>query len=154
MVAGDGIQEHDRAARNQSLFREYNEHLQPINAAHNWVDPPYADWVCECADEACDVPVQLTVAEYEAVRSDPHRFFVAPSDDHVVTEVERVVERQERYWVVEKIGRAAEVTERFDPRARKVKAGKAEVEAHELERVAWNLPEARRSPPLRHMPHT
>lgn len=145
MVASEGLQEHDGAARNQSLFREYNERLEPINAAHYWVDPPSADWVCECAAEACDVPVQLTVAEYEAVRADPHRFFVAPSDDHVFPELERVVERKERYWVVEKTGRAAQVTARFDPR-RRLKAAPAEVEAHELERVAWNLPEARPSP--------
>jgi hypothetical protein len=146
MADTGGRREHDRIARNQSLFREHNERVEPFNAAHYWVDPPFPDWVCECADEACDVPVRLTVAEYEAVRSDPRRFLVAPSDDHVFPEAARVVARQERYWVVEKIGRAAEVTARFDPRARRAKAAVTEVEAHELDRAAWNLPEARPSP--------
>jgi hypothetical protein len=145
-VTSEPIREHDRAARNQSLFREYNEELEPFNASHHWVDPPYADWVCECADEACDAPVRLTIPEYEAVRADPNLFFVASSEEHVAPEVERIVERQERYWVVEKIGRAGVITERFDPCPRKSESEQREVEAHELERVAWNLPEARPSP--------
>jgi hypothetical protein len=43
---------------------------------------------------------------------------------------------------VEKEERAGEVSESFDPRARTTKAEQEEVELHELERVAWNLPEA------------
>jgi hypothetical protein len=116
-VATQGIQEHDRAARNQSLFRDYNERLEPRNEARTHGQPFLADWVCECADEACDVTVQLELPEYEAIRSDPQHFFVAPSDEHVTPDVERVVERHLRYWVVEKIGRAGTASERLDPRA-------------------------------------
>jgi hypothetical protein len=106
-----------RAASNQSLFRELNERLEASNAAHHWVDPPYADWVCECAHQECSVPVQMTVQEYEAVRADPAWFLVAPGDEHVVPEVEQVVERNDRYWVVEKLGLAASVSEELDPRS-------------------------------------
>jgi hypothetical protein len=110
----------DRAARNQSLFREYNERMEPSNAVHHWVNPPFADWICECANEACAVPVRLTMNEYEAVRENPTHFVVAPDEAHVVPEVEVVVvEREHRYWVVEKIGHAAAVSERFDPRSRR-----------------------------------
>lgn len=63
-------------------------------------------------------PVQLTVAEYESVRAEPTHFFVAPDDGHVIVDVERVVERQERYWIVEKVGRTGDVSEKFDPRSR------------------------------------
>lgn len=45
----------DRAARNQSLFREFNERLEASNAVF-WVDPPFADWIRECANESCSVP--------------------------------------------------------------------------------------------------
>jgi hypothetical protein len=107
----------DRVARNQSRFREINERIEPSNAAHTWVDPPFADWVCECARTDCSIAVRLTVAEYESVRSDPAKFLVAPGDEHVVPEIEQVVERTERYWVVEKLGHAGDVAEDLDPRA-------------------------------------
>jgi hypothetical protein len=151
-MATHRIQEHDRAARNQSLFRDYNEHLEPFNEALTRGQPFLADWVCECADEACDVTVKLELGEYEAIRSDPHHFFVAPSDDHVVADVERVVERHVRYWVVEKTGRAGSVSERFDPRAEESKSAQPDVELHKLERVAWNLPEPRPPSPLGERP--
>jgi hypothetical protein len=106
----------ERAAKNESLFREHNERIEAHNAAHHWVDPPFADWVCECARGDCAVPVQLTIAEYEAVRSVATRFLVAPSDEHVLPDIELVVTRHERYWVVEKIGDAGDVSEELDAR--------------------------------------
>ena len=106
----------DRVARNESRFREINERIEPSNAAHHWVDPPFPDWICECARPDCTVAVRLTIAEYETVRSEAAHFLVAPSDEHVVPEVERVIERTERYWVVEKAGVARDVSEDLDPR--------------------------------------
>jgi hypothetical protein len=114
-VSADAVEA--RAARNESLFREINERIEASNAAHHWVDPPYADWVCECADEGCSAPVQLTVEEYEAVRANPAHFLVTPSDEHVSSEVEEIVHRHERYWVVEKLGDAGDVSEELDPRS-------------------------------------
>jgi hypothetical protein len=52
----------ERAALNQSRFREYNERIAPHNAAHHWVDPPMPDWVCECASQACTAPVRVTLS--------------------------------------------------------------------------------------------
>ncbi len=108
----------DRLAKNESLFREQNERIAPHNAVYVWVNPAFADWICECADEGCSVPVRLTVAEYEAVRTKPTQFLVAPSEDHVFPDAECIIRREERYWTVEKLGRAAEVSEKFDPRSR------------------------------------
>jgi hypothetical protein len=106
-----------RMATNQSRFREINERIEPSNAAHAWIDPPFADWVCECARTDCMTAVQLSVAEYETIRSDAAKFLVAPSDEHVFPEVEQVVERTDRYWIVEKLGTAGDVSEDLDPRA-------------------------------------
>ena len=106
----------ERAARNESPFREHNESVEMDRAIDQ--RSAFAEWICECADEACAVPVQLTVAEYEAVRADATHFLVAPGEVHV-TDIDRVVKREERYWIVEKRGRAAEVSERFDPRSRR-----------------------------------
>jgi hypothetical protein len=137
----------ERAAMNQSRFREYNERIEPHNAVHHWVDPPYADWICECAVEDCTLPVRLTVAEYEAVREQPARFLVAPGDDHVIPDVERVVEQNERYWVVEKLGDAADMSATLDRRAREAASEDLDVVAlvsHAADQVAWNLPAPRR----------
>jgi hypothetical protein len=49
------------------------------------------------------------------VRSASTRFFVIPG--HEDNEVERVVERTDRYLVVEKIGDAAEEADDLDPRS-------------------------------------
>ena len=84
---------------------------------HVWVDPPMPDWICECASTECMKPIRLTIAEYEAVRAESTHFLVVPEDEHLSPAVERVVQRNERYWVVQKIGEAAEVSQELDPRA-------------------------------------
>ena len=59
--------------------------------------------------------MELTRAEYEAVRSNPRTFAVL--EGHELPEVEDVVGRTERYLVVEKSGDPeADVVERTDPR--------------------------------------
>lgn len=113
-----GCSRDDRAAKNESLFREHNESVKMDNAVHHRVNPALAEWICECAAETCAVPVQMTVAEYESVRTNATHFLVAPGEAHITADIERVVKRAERYWVVEKVGRAAEVSRKFDPRSR------------------------------------
>lgn len=115
-MAGSTSDISERAARNEDRFRKINEEIEPTNAAHAWFEPSMPAWVCECANENCTEAVNLTVAEYEAVRADATRFLVAPSIEHVVRGVERVAERHERYWVVEKAGKAGELTEVLDER--------------------------------------
>ena len=100
-----------RVAKNEAARRDQNERIEDSNASIHWVDPPFADWVCECANEDCQDPVRLTVAEYDAVRLNSTHFIVVPSDEHVRPDSERVVSQGERYWVVEKVGVAAEVSE-------------------------------------------
>jgi hypothetical protein len=56
--------------------------------------------------------VRLSVEEYDFVGADGGaRFFVAPDEAHVFTDVERLVTKHERYWVVEKIEEAARVAQ-------------------------------------------
>ena len=103
-----------RIAKNESLRRDDNERLEAHNASIHWVNPPYADWRSECANESCSQPVRLSVREYDEVRRDPTHFVIVPSDEHVSAEVERIVRRTDRYWVVEKIGAAAEASKDLD----------------------------------------
>jgi hypothetical protein len=73
--------------------------------------------VCECANDHCAERVSMSSAEYETIRRDGKRFFVAPGEAHVLPEVERVVARNDRYWIVEKIGTAGKLAEHTDPRS-------------------------------------
>jgi hypothetical protein len=104
-----------RAGRNQALYREVNERVREMNEAFDSL-LPLGEWICECANEECFERIEMTHEEYEAVRAGPTRFVVRPDSAHVVSEAETIVERHERYWVVEKIGVAAEIAEREDPR--------------------------------------
>jgi hypothetical protein len=106
-----------RAARNQSLFREINERVKQLNEGFSMV-LPVGEWICEGADDTCVERIELSAAEYEAVRIDGTHFIVAPGDEHVFLEVESVIERSDRYWVVEKFGTAGEMADHFDPRSR------------------------------------
>jgi hypothetical protein len=69
---------------------------------------------CECARLGCNSMLELTVPEYEAVRSHPRRFIVARG--HEVPEAEDVVETEPGYVVVEKRDQAGAVAEATDPR--------------------------------------
>ena len=59
--------------------------------------------------------MELTRGEYEAIRQDPRRFAIV--DGHEILEAEAIVERHDRYIVVEKAGDPeSEIVENTDPR--------------------------------------
>lgn len=102
----------DRIARNETLFREVNERIE----AGQWPTgrgEPVA-FRCECGSLRCNMLVELTPDAYEKVRSNATHFLLVPG--HEIPAIERVVERQASYVVVEKVGEAAEVAEETDPR--------------------------------------
>jgi hypothetical protein len=103
-----------RLGKNEVILRDLHERLEAHDSSPN---QRFSEWVCECADMNCLKPVELSIAEYEMVRAEPTRFVVAPGDEHVTRDIEHVVHREERYWIVEKIGVAAEVSEKLDPRS-------------------------------------
>jgi hypothetical protein len=97
-----------RIGFNEATFREINEGVRAT--------PPDArlSFRCECGRLGCNQLVALSRPQYEAVRTNPRRFFVIPG--HELTEFERVVERHDDYTVVEKHKHGAEIAERTDPR--------------------------------------
>jgi hypothetical protein len=110
---------HDRETRavmNQSLFREINERVKDLNSGFSMV-LPIGDWICECANDTCVERIEMSADEYEAVRRDGARFFVAPSDEHVLAHSQRIAERHDKYWILEKIGEPREIAKRADPRS-------------------------------------
>ena len=97
----------ERAARNQSIFREVNEQLEGLDDQLSAQE--HHPFVCECAGEDCLRPIEVSLDEYESVRSRGSTFAVAPG--HVYPEVERILESNDRFTVVEKVEAAAEVAE-------------------------------------------
>jgi hypothetical protein len=83
-------------ARNQALFREVNERLSELAEAS--VDFQAA-FVCECSRVECATSIALDRDEYEAVRSGPTLFVIAPGHE---TPGEAVIEENDRFVLVEK----------------------------------------------------
>jgi hypothetical protein len=114
MEGGDQAERQVRAARNQALFRLVNERLQGLAEAFQFI-AQRTSFACECADLSCVEQLSLSLEEYEELRTRPAQFVVLPG--HVYPEVERVVTENERFVIVRKIGKGAEVAAEFDPRA-------------------------------------
>ncbi len=102
-----------RAARNQALFRQVNERVEAI--AHGFEPKEPINFVCECSNPECTRHVELTLAEYEDVRADSTHFAIYPGHDSP-DDVDIVVSRSERFWVVEKVGQGATVARATDAR--------------------------------------
>jgi len=100
-------------AKNESTFRRANEDLEQKARAWSFGEQP-TPYLCECEDLRCTDVVMLGRSDYEAVRSDPRRFFVVPGHD--VPE-DRVVEEYDGFHVVEKTGEEGRLVEEQDPRS-------------------------------------
>jgi hypothetical protein len=105
----------ERVGKNEAVFREVNERIREASAGFFASEREQGvEFVCECSDGACFEPVELTLGEYETVRSELTHFLVAPG--HVWhPETERRVAGNDRHWVVEKLlgaGRVAEAEAR------------------------------------------
>lgn len=93
----------ERQARNESLTRTVNEQVAALDArASGWAGSEQLfGFQCECGqDEGCNERVLMTLTEYERVRQQTDRFTVVPG--HETAEIEFVVEREERFFIVDK----------------------------------------------------
>lgn len=99
-----------RIAANEDTFREINDGI----ASGQWPgeESSAVSFRCECARLGCNLLIELTLREYEAIRSNHRRFLVAPG--HELPEVETVVESRGSYLVVEKRDDAGHEAERLD----------------------------------------
>jgi hypothetical protein len=94
----DANVDQDRSARNQAVFRAGNE---AIRANARGADALLL--LCECPDEACLDRIVVKAAEYEEVRTAPHRFIVAVGHDVNVPEDAVVIDETERFLVFERL---------------------------------------------------
>ncbi|HEU5215045.1 MAG TPA: hypothetical protein VFU30_05855 [Gaiellaceae bacterium] len=100
-----------RAARNESLFREVNQNIAELDELHGdaTTEPVF---VCECANDACTERLTVDPDTYRRVRREPRRFLVLPG--HQDPQLERVVEIHRDFLIVEKTGVAGQVAEKTE----------------------------------------
>lgn len=85
----------ERAAAAEVNGRRVNEAIERGAAGTGT-----AVFVCECGNLGCNEKVELTIAEYESVRSGFERFLIVPG--HEIEAIEDVIERHPSYLVVAK----------------------------------------------------
>jgi hypothetical protein len=101
----------ERAARNEEVFREVNERIEAGAEQHDVSGS--LPFHCECGQASCLETIELPSARYEAVVRERYHFVVLPG--HEEPEIERVVEDEGDFLVVEKIGEAREQIDRDHP---------------------------------------
>jgi len=101
-----------RLALNEAAFRVANERIRNWPERRGHEGP--ARYYCECARTSCHEQVLMRSSEYERVRGDSHLFVVVPG--HQMLDLERVVERTDHYFVIEKNPGVHGIVETTDPR--------------------------------------
>jgi hypothetical protein len=96
-TADEGAEERlkRRAVNAEINGRRVNEAIERGDSDGN-----AAVFVCECGYVGCNTTVELSIAAYEAVRTDFDRFLVVPG--HEIDEIDRVVERHGDHLIVVK----------------------------------------------------
>jgi hypothetical protein len=103
-----------RRAANEVAFRDANERVREVAEGFQDV-ADRVGFICECGRSECLDQVEMTLAEYEEVRSNPTHFVLTKGHDD--PSVERVVAETDRYAVVAKHpGEPARVAIEEDPR--------------------------------------
>jgi hypothetical protein len=103
-----------RAVTNQALFREVNEQIEGI--AKTMDGTGRLVFVCECAHNDCVERIEMTHSEYETLRRIPTHFAV--KQGHELAGGEEIIDRNDRYMVVAKIGVAGQTAMKLDRRKR------------------------------------
>jgi hypothetical protein len=93
----------ERIQANNQRFREANESIRQRADALG-ADMQRMPFLCECPVEDCVEILQLTSAQYSAVREHPRHFITAVGHEEAEKPVAEVVSRNDGYVVVEKRG--------------------------------------------------
>jgi hypothetical protein len=105
-----------KLAMNESAFRASNERLRRAAASHRFEERQGVPFLCECADPGCREIVMLSLEQYEKVRAHPSRFLLVAGHEDAEAELERIVEAERGYAIVEKVGTAGREAARLNPR--------------------------------------
>jgi hypothetical protein len=88
-----------RIAENEAIFRAVNDQIRGVTATLASTGETITV-VCECGTSSCTDQFDVGLADYARVRSDSTLFLTRPGHDF--PETETVVEKSERYWIVQK----------------------------------------------------
>jgi hypothetical protein len=94
----------DRVARNHALFRDVNERIYSLTeefGSHPADDGLSLAFVCECGNVTCTSQVLVETDDYSRIRAHPAHFLVLAG--HEKSDLERVVESNSHYVVVERL---------------------------------------------------
>ena len=74
--------------------------------------------MCECADLGCREIVMLSIEDYERLRAQPCWFLLVAGHEDAEETHERIVDAENGYAIVERVGASGLEAARLDPRAR------------------------------------
>jgi aerobic-type carbon monoxide dehydrogenase small subunit (CoxS/CutS family) len=100
----------ERLARNQALLREINERLLELSEGSQ---DGSMQFVCECSNDDCTLTVTMNHDEYESIRA--HSTFFVVASGHEIDAVEKVIDRQDGWTIVQKVT-ASDFAVQTDPR--------------------------------------
>jgi hypothetical protein len=92
----------ERIKANNARFRDANETIRD-KADELGAEMHVIPFLCECPVETCVEIVQLTYAEYAAVREHPDHYMTANGHEGAEGSVGEVIARHDGYVVVEKV---------------------------------------------------
>jgi hypothetical protein len=104
----------ERVSRNEAMYREVNREIERSSRDSGQQPQDRFEVICECGEDGCSATLEVTVTEYDDAHSQRDRFVVAPG--HENERIEHVVERKDRYLVVDKFGDAERVAEEEEMR--------------------------------------
>jgi hypothetical protein len=108
MTVGFELARTARLTHNQALFRDITERVWKVVGLAG--DTIFREgFLCECGSDVCTEHIRITLAQYRQVRESPTTFAVVPDEVHVFADIERVIGRNDGYWVVEKQGAAGQI---------------------------------------------
>jgi hypothetical protein len=105
-----------KLAQNNAIFREANEKIEVAAEGFGFDRAQVAPFICECSDPRCTTIVQLTLAEYDRVRSNGRWFVHAPGHETSVAGAVELVELNPGWALVEKVGLAGELVDELATR--------------------------------------
>jgi hypothetical protein len=88
-----------RIGENEAIFRGVNEQVSAVNATLSTITDTMRI-VCECGLQSCIDQFPIQPPEYGRIREDATLFIIKPGHD--LPETERVVAKNDHYWIVQK----------------------------------------------------
>jgi len=91
-----------RLKENEVIFREVNKSIARFVKSESYKPGQPIDFYCECSNQNCSQRVSLQAEQYQELHGNHRQFVVVPG--HETPEIEKIVQTESNYRVVEKFG--------------------------------------------------